>query len=268
MPSSSHCRAMLQLRMGRLNQRPLLGQAGDALFSQPVHLHLQLAVCSLLAAPARAWRAALEDARTGVEEVAFPLRDLHRMHAKLAGQLVERLLALDRLQRHRRLELATMTPAWRPRSPSNGSQWFSAHTSPSFPSCPLPPKCMSSSSYRGSITLCHSARTRGAGGARESSVLIRRLPVPSGARTRPQWRVVPRCPKGSPSTRACVRGGESRERGEPGRPTRSLVCHQGLAYSPGGARDRCRAPRPCDALPLSRYVARINKGDASSRQSG
>ena len=163
-----------------------------------------------------------------------------------------------------------MTPARRPRSPSNGSQWFSAHTSPSFPSCPLPPKCMSSSSYRG-VSYYATQHERAAlvarGKARCSS---------GGCRCRqahelaPNGEWFPDVQKGL-RLRACVRGGESRERGEPGRPTRSLVCHQGLAYSPGGARDRfgcrrrsprvvttacrsagagdrCRAPRPCDAL--------------------
>jgi hypothetical protein len=115
------------------------------LFSQPVHLHFELADLlkelfdePLLLALPSACRAALEDPRAGVEEPAFPLRDLHRMHAKLAGQLVEGLLALDRLQRDLRLERATMPPARRSSSPSSRSWcWFCAHTLLSFPSWPL-----------------------------------------------------------------------------------------------------------------------------------
>src|SRR5581483_6301559 len=56
--------------------------------------------------------APLKDSGARVEQLAFPLRKLHRMDAKLARQLVERLVAFERLQGDTRLELAAMASAW------------------------------------------------------------------------------------------------------------------------------------------------------------
>lgn len=43
---------------------------------------------------------ALETRRTDLHELSLPLGDLHRMYPKLGGQLIERFLPRDRLQRH------------------------------------------------------------------------------------------------------------------------------------------------------------------------
>lgn len=82
----------------------LPARAGDLLFSQLVHLHLELAnllieppdQLLLLALPPTR-RATLKDPCAGVEQLAFLLRVLHQMHPILTGQLIERLLPLDRL---------------------------------------------------------------------------------------------------------------------------------------------------------------------------
>lgn len=52
-----------------------------------------------------------EDGRTRVEELALPLGDLHGMHAELTGQLIQGLLALDRLQGDAGFELTTVAPS-------------------------------------------------------------------------------------------------------------------------------------------------------------
>src|SRR5579859_6862122 len=109
--------------------------SGDAIFSEPVHLHLQLADLLieplhqlLLFALTPPTGAVLEDASAGVLQLAFPLRDLHRMHAELARQLIERLLPFDRLERDARLELAAMSSAW-PACRVLGSRSLNAHMS-------------------------------------------------------------------------------------------------------------------------------------------
>jgi hypothetical protein len=89
------------------------------LFPQPVRLHLQLAnllieflhqLLLLALTPSRS--ATLEDVRARVRKLAFPLRDLHRVHAELTRQFVERLLALGRFNGNLRFELAAMPPPW------------------------------------------------------------------------------------------------------------------------------------------------------------
>ena len=59
-----------------------------------------------------------EHVRQFVQRLLLPLRHLHRMHAVLARDLVERVLPLESLQHHLRLELPTVLLALRHRSSS------------------------------------------------------------------------------------------------------------------------------------------------------
>src|SRR5262249_37730509 len=90
-----------------------------ALFLQPVHLHLQLPnllielldQLLLLTLPT-VGRSALEDTWTRIEQQAFPLGNLHRMHAERTCELVQRLLPFKGFQGDAGLEGPTMPPTW------------------------------------------------------------------------------------------------------------------------------------------------------------
>src|SRR5258708_27658487 len=109
----------------------------------------------------------LEGRGTGFQQLPLPLRDLHRMHPELGGQLIERLLPFDRLQRHARLEFAAM-PA------SNCSHTSLPSSDPYLLSASL---TYGPVQFSGDTTYCIIAD-----GSEESSVTSLHIPAMTGTR--------------------------------------------------------------------------------------